>query len=433
MRLRKLKYNRHDRARFHREPSRRGDERSAFERDRSRIIHSAAFRRLQGKTQVFTVGEGDFFRTRLTHSLEVAQIAKGLALRLGADTDLIETISLIHDIGHPPFGHAGENELKRLLKPYGGFEANAQNIRILTKLESRNNKYDGLNLTRAVLDGQLKYKNAFSLDADPSSLQGRKFIYQEDAQVAEWASREAQASCALDSSTKSFECEIMDWADDIAYAVHDLEDSIHARYIDASAFHHNNSRVERSVQSKFQESDVSTIYASLRDIVLTVNPDFRLLGTPGDARQRKVDRKRLTSFLIQRYIQAAHRNKRDSLVRNPISNRYLYTVHVEEWYRVEVAIINGLIRELVLDAPQVRTLEEKGKHIIRSMFLKLMRHDNADYLLPDDWKGYLEGGCSRNERARVVCDYICGMTDDYAQKTYARLFLPNQGSIYDVY
>ena len=433
MKARKIKYTRHDTARFHLEPSRRDDERSAFERDRSRIIHSAAFRRLQGKTQVFTVGEGDFFRTRLTHSLEVAQIAKGLALRLGADTDLIETISLIHDIGHPPFGHAGENELKRLLKPYGGFEANAQNIRVLTKLESRNNQYDGLNLTRAVLDGQLKYKNTFSPYADPSSLQARKFIYEEDVQIVDWASREAQAPYALDMSAKSFDCEIMDWADDIAYAVHDLEDSIHAHYIDASSFHHNNIRVERNVQSKFETSDVSSIYARLCEIISRENPDFRFVSPSSDAKQRKANRKRLTSFLIQRYIQAARRDKRSVVISDSISNRYLYTVHVEERYRVEVAIINGLIRELVLDSPQVRTLEEKGKHIIRSMFLKLMKNDNANYLLPDDWKGYLANCRSQKDRARVVCDYICGMTDDYAQKTYARLFLPNQGSIYDVF
>ena len=121
-----IKYTEHDKERFCDEVlPKSDDERSRFERDRSRVIHSAAFRRLQGKTQVFTTGEDDFFRTRLTHSLEVAQIAKGLALRLGANPELVETVALIHDIGHPPFGHAGEKELKKLMKNFGGFEANA--------------------------------------------------------------------------------------------------------------------------------------------------------------------------------------------------------------------------------------------------------------------------------------------------------------------
>ena len=143
--MRQIKYTSHDKERICMpEPLAGDDGRTDFERDRSRIIHSAAFRRLQGKTQVFTAGEGDFFRTRLTHSLEVAQIGKSLAIRLKANPELVEAVSLIHDIGHPPFGHSGEKELKRLMKPYGGFEANAQNVRILTKLETKSNLYGGL-------------------------------------------------------------------------------------------------------------------------------------------------------------------------------------------------------------------------------------------------------------------------------------------------
>ena len=204
--MQKVKYTSHDRERKHPEKLQRGDERTEFERDRSRVIHSGAFRRLQGKSQVFMAGEGDFFRTRLTHSLEVAQIGKGLAWRLKADAELVEAVSLIHDIGHPPFGHSGEEELMRLMKPYGGFEANAQNIRILTKLESKSDRYEGLNLTRGTIDGQLKYKESF----EPSKA---KFVYEEDLPLVTWAAeaaRSAVTGASLGKNCKSFECEIMD-------------------------------------------------------------------------------------------------------------------------------------------------------------------------------------------------------------------------------
>ena len=270
-RLAQIKYTSHDTERKSTEKLAKDDERSEFERDRSRIIHSAAFRRLQGKTQVFTAGEGDFFRTRLTHSLEVAQIGKGLAIRLGANPELVEAVSLIHDIGHPPFGHSGEKELKRLMKPYGGFEANAQNIRILTKLETKSDRYEGLNLTRATIDGQLKYKEAF----DPSK---KKFVYEEDTCLVDWASKDARTAVTESDpgkGWKSFECEIMDWADEVAYAVHDLEDSIHARYIEASTFslpldHPRIGRIIEGVREKreYRATNVSHVYVELRDLIL---------------------------------------------------------------------------------------------------------------------------------------------------------------------
>ena len=138
---------------------------------------------MQGKTQVFAPSESDFYRTRLTHSLEVAQIGKGLALRLGADVDLVESACLVHDIGHPPFGHAGESELKRLMETHGGFEANAQNLRVLAHLESKSVDYEGLNLSRAAIDGQLKYKDSFRYGLE-------KFVYEEDGEVVSWAADE---------------------------------------------------------------------------------------------------------------------------------------------------------------------------------------------------------------------------------------------------
>ena len=425
------------------EPSTDEEKRSPFERDRARIIHSAAFRRLQGKTQVFTAGEGDFFRTRLTHSLEVAQIAKGVALRLGADTDLVEAISLAHDIGHPPFGHSGEVELNRLMKRYGGFEANAQNIRILTKLESKSDQYEGLNLTRATIDGQLKYKKFFDRTVERTQ---EKFLYEDDKDTVDWASKDARTTViGLDpgNAWKSFECEIMDWADDIAYAVHDLEDSLHAKYIDKSTFHDSAEdprirQVAKEVAKEYIaiEVDVTTTYRDLRKLIYDLlnngATDSVFKGDEGYHRQLKANRKQMTRCLIDRYVRAAKISQRKAVPPGAISQRYYYKICVRDQERVELRLLYGLIKQFVFESPQVKTLEAKGTHIIGCLFLKLMSGDNAKELLPEDWKEHLNEVSTIEDKARVVCDYIAGMTDDYAQKTYSRLFLPDRGSIYEL-
>ena len=429
-----IDYTLHDEARrFEMDKLPRGEERTEFERDRSRIIHSAAFRRLQGKTQVFMVGEGDFLRTRLTHSLEVAQIGKGLALRLGADPDLVEAVSLLHDIGHPPFGHAGEDELKTLMHRYGGFEANAQNIRIIRKLERKSEDYDGLNLTRAVVDGQMKYKHQFDGCR-------KKFIYKDDLELMRWAQDEAIGAVhGGDTNSQSFECQIMDWADDVAYAVHDLEDSIHTGYIDGTIFHHNDSRSERAIDEiacKYRdyETNVRDIYSKLMAEIQSRFFGYETVRLRGDHKQQKASRKRLTSFLINRYIKGTKRSESGNSVKIPVSRRYLYNLYIPVEHEIEVALINKLIWKHVIESPQIRTLEEKGKHIVRCLFLKFMRGSNADFLLPQDWQIYLSGPANVNEKAikaRVVSDYISGMTDEFAQRLYSRLYLPNQGSIYE--
>lgn len=405
------------------------EERNDFERDRSRVIHSAAFRRLQGKTQVFATGEGDFFRTRLTHSLEVAQISKGLALRLGANTDLVETISLIHDIGHPPFGHAGEEELKQLMETHGGFEANAQNLRILTRLENKSEEYEGLNLTRAVIDGQLKYKDVYEKDR-------KKFIYEEDSWIVDWVGLQTGAENA---KRRSFECQIMDWADEVAYAVHDLEDGIRARYIDIFTFNEGNegptiSCIIKEVSEKFNRQDVADIYRSLRDFIFEQYPDFRPAGTGfiRNLEKQKSDRKRLTSSLISRYIKCTDRKSVEQGLDSEVTQRYSYKVVIPVEKQIEVSLINKFIEKYVFMSPQVLTLEAKGRHIIRCLFLKYMQGKNAERLLPQDWQIYVRNADSETCKARVITDYISGMTDNYAQETYARLFLPNRGSIYDI-
>lgn len=234
------------------EPARsEGDERSPFERDRSRIIHSAAFRNLQGKTQIFEPHSADFMRTRLTHSIEVAQIGRGLAKRFGVPGSLVETACLAHDLGHPPFGHTGEAVLNERMEKHGGFEGNAQTFRILTRLEPKHKDYDGLDLCRASILAVLKYpyeRNERTKD--------HKFLYLDDTRgdVTGWL-YEGTDQELIDTPNprppRTLPCQLMDWADDIAYSVHDLEDGIASGLLRPSTW----------------DSDqfVGTIFKSVRD------------------------------------------------------------------------------------------------------------------------------------------------------------------------
>ncbi len=401
-----------------------GDERSEFERDRSRIVHSASFRRLQGKTQVFAVGEGAFYRTRLTHSLEMAQVGKGLALRLGADPDLVETVCFVHDIGHPPFGHAGEAEINRLMSSYGGFEANAQNLRILTRLEQKSTKYQGLNLTRASIDGQMKYKNAYLPGA-------RKFYYPDDQDTVLWASDGAFPN----SDSQSFECQIMDWADDIAYAVHDLEDSIHAGLVTADTLS-NGQIILDVLDMAFRK--LSGIIPSLtadqiQNCWVDLSDDLRprldgFLLPLSSYQERKQYRKMLTSELIGRYIRSAVRLERPGAHGKVKSERYLYEVRVLPQSRIEVTLLNCLIFRAVMQSPQVMTLEAKACQLIQDLFGRHMK-DDTYYLLPDDWRELTSP--QHIPEARIVADYLSGMTDDYAGKLHSRLFLPDHGTVFE--
>ena len=410
------------------------EERSHFERDRSRIVHSAAFRRLQGKTQVFMIGEGDFQRTRLTHSLEVAQIAKGLALRLGANPDLVETISLMHDIGHPPFGHTGESELQQLMRSYGGFEANAQNLRIITKLEAKDERYRGLNLTRATIDGQLKYKNTFDGVE-------KKFIYREHEKLLKWASTKAQLGVGIsDSQTQSFECQIMDWADEIGYAVHDLEDAIHSGFIDTNTFVLRNPSITRVIDEITDEFKCDAIHVgeTIEQFSTILKNELSVMARyqqTGDHIKRKSKRKSLTSRLIATYIKNTDRCRVSNPSNDVLTFRYDYNVKRCLHAQVEVKFLNGVIRDDVYTSPEFKVFEARSRLIIKQIFNKLMDGENVRFMLPKDWQVYLPKDVQQIDnttKARVVSDYIAGMTDGYAEKLYGRLFLPGSGSLYEI-
>jgi dGTPase len=397
-----IEYKSHDYARQFEERTKSGEERSPFEKDRSRIIHSAAFRRLQGKTQVFVSGSGDFFRTRLTHSLEVAQIGKALAQRLGADPDLVEACCLAHDLGHPPFGHTGEAVLNECMKDYGGFEGNAQNIRVLTRLSTKSLAYDGLNLTRSTLDGTFKYKRAFATGS-------KKFFYDEDAPLMVWATDGGVPG------EKSFDCQIMDWADEIAYSCHDLEDGMKAGMINRARL-----KANHRLRESLGEEETEWVLEKLAFVEEQLTE-----------RSRKGARKVLTSQLIHEFVGAAERELRPTAL--PTStDRYRYKLEIDPVQHKHAVALKNIMFGLIVEDVRIATLENKATRIIRGLFdIFSDLNERTAFLFPEDFRDiWLEA--DNLGKIRTACDYIAGMTDDYAERVYARLYLPQAGSIYSL-
>ena len=423
--LHKLQYTEHDEERlFKGESPDWGVQCSEFERDRTSLLRSASFRKLQGKTQLFPICKADYAcRTRMAHSLEVAQIGKLLALRLGADPDLLEAVSLAHDIGTPPFGHAGEEELKRLMHPYGGFESNAQNIRILTKLEATSVAYEGLNLTRAVIDGQLKYKEVFFENQE-------KFIYDADSDIRDWATDEARNSVkGSQTSWRPFECDIMDWADQVAYVIHDFQDSISTGYVGAFTFEPDYSPLKEVVDKVRQQYETCTVdvTAIFRQLVARCNllqiPDVDLKNRH---EQQKAAMERIASDLISRYTSVAKRVEREFALEAPVSKRYLYTVRIPLECRVEVSFLKTLIRDLVIESPKILAVSEKNRGIIRCLFEGLLQDNGAKCIWPEDWEEYSQLCDSDVARARTASDYIAGMTDAQARTLCDEMFFADR-------
>jgi dGTPase len=409
-----LPYQETDQARFHPEAYHPHEERSAFEIDRSRIIHCAAFRRLQGKTQIFGVAHDDFFRTRLTHSLEVAQIAKGIALVVGADTALVEAISLAHDIGHPPFGHTGERALDGCMQEHGlgHFESNAQNLRTLAFLETKTLQYPGLNLTRATLDGLLKHKV-------PSGKGVASFAYASEDPLVAWTMQGTPAD------ELSLEAQIVDWADQIAYSVHDMEDGIHAGMITSARLSD-----ERSEHLIIPQAAKGYTQAQMEGTYNWLAGQVRALEEIGDARQRAAARKELTSSLIHRFIGATNAQYRKLPDGTPGQGRYARTLKVKSAERGRVQMLNAIALELIIHDQRVATLERRSRFVVRRLFRELFRKEARD-LYPDEFRVLFLAACDDVERGRVACDYIASMTDRYAEMLYLRLFSPGSGNLFD--
>ena len=394
------------------------DYRTPFQTDRDRIIYSSAFRRLQAKTQVFLSGEFDFYRTRLTHSLEVAQIGRSICSFLKQtspflnddffiDPDLVEAICLTHDLGHSPFGHAGERTLHHLMKPYGGFEGNAQSLRIIAEtiypgLDSRR----GMNPTRAFMDGILKYKRLFR--DNPGAL--NHFIYDEQAYLRAFALGDIELDKIPDlNHFRSLECEIMDWADDSAYCLNDLVDSINAGFL----------RFER-VQRWAEQQNLQGDHAQHAETVLSAIHDRK-----AEARFSK----KIGAFI--RSCSLAIRSTPASAT----TNRYRFGLFIDPAIRVEADFYKRLSQELVFDHSQLHQLERKSRLILEGIFQAFSESYLAECglrLMPESFDRIIRLKPDRRARARLLCDYIAGMTDGFAIRTYKRLFDPGFGSLLDL-
>jgi dGTPase len=391
------------------EPPKRVDApvRTPFERDRARVVHAAASRRLAAKTQVVGPQTDDFTRNRLTHSLEVAQVARDLSRALGSAPDLAETAALAHDLGHPPFGHNGERVLADLSEGCGGFEGNAQTLRLLTRLESKTfdaeGRSVGLNLTRATLDACTKYPWPRGGGPDPA-----KFgVYADDAQVFSWLRQDAPPG------RRCLEAQVMDLADDVAYSVHDVEDGTVAGRIDLTAL--DQPAVWATVRAWYlptaTDDELDQVLAGLRT-------QGSWPTTPYDATRRSLAAlKNLTSDLIGRFCGAVQQASFDA-GDGPFV-RYERDLVVPEQTRLEMAVLKGIAAHYVMEAPDRLAAMALERELMAELvaILAFRAPDELDRPYADDWAAAPDDAA----RLRVVIDQVASLTDASAVAWHTRL------------
>jgi dGTPase len=362
------------RGRLHPEPE--SPTRSPYQRDRDRIVHCSAFRKLQYKTQVFVNHEGDFYRTRLTHSLEVAQIARSIARALRLDEDLAEALALAHDLGHPPFGHAGEDALNAAMKPYGGFDHNAQSLRVVTLLEGRYAAFDGLNLTWEALEGLAKHNGP---------------LHRPPPYIAEYDGRHKLNL----GGHAGAEAQLAALADDIAYHSHDLDDGIRARLFGPEDIAHL--PVVGAALSEARRASLDVPPPRLRHETVRRLIDAMVNDLIGET-TRRLER------LAPRDADAIRRARAPVVAFSPA-----------------MAEANRTIKEFLMARMyrhwRVNRMTAKARRLTAELFA-LLHADPS--LLPDDWRARAgEAGTAR--AAVIVCDYIAGMTDRFAMDEHRRL------------
>jgi dGTPase len=399
-------YTESDQERFLYEPAKRPG-RTEFMRDRARVIHSAALRRLAAKTQVAVPWENDFQRTRLSHSLECAQIGRELGESLGADPDLLETACLSHDMGHPPFGHNGEEALAEVAAPCGGFEGNAQSFRLLTRIEAKtvdsNGKSMGLNLTRASLDAATKYPWA-------SSENPRKFgVYDDDVEIFNWVREGAPAG------RKCIEAQIMDWSDDCAYSVHDFEDAIFAGQVTVNKFDSDFDILYAEMTNSYG-SDASIDEAAA---ALTRLQQLSCWPIDFDRSHRSLARlKDTASQLIGRFVLSAELETRKVHGDGPLT-RYSANLEIPRDQKIEVDFLKSVAGHYLIGASASQERYAKQQIVIHELVEMLFTAapKELDPIFEDDWKV----ATTDAQRLRVVVDQIASLTDPGAYALHAHL------------
>ena len=398
----------------------KGQRRTAFERDRARLVHSSAMRRLGAKTQVLTPGTDDFSRTRLTHSLEVAQIGREMGRALGADPDLVDTACLAHDIGHPPFGHNGETALAEAAENIGGFEGNAQTLRVLSRLEPKilglNGEGAGLNLTRASLDACVKYPWSYAeRPFKPDGSRSPKFgVYDDDAPVFDWL----RADTPPESNGKrSFEAQIMDFADDIAYSVHDVEDAIVGGRVDFSMLDNPDIVWEIIVatQDWYGEwHDGDELAAAFNRLN---NSGILVKGFQGSRRELGA-LKSSTSSLISRFAGSAQTATRGQYGSKPMA-RYEGNLIIPPDTKMEILALKGVSVTFVM-APREHDSRYTQQREITHDLVNWVADRAPASLEPDFADDYLTAADDK-AKLRVVIDQIASLTDVSALTWHAKL------------
>ena len=411
-------YTDFDLARWVTEPA-KNTNRTQFGRDRARVLHSSALRRLGAKTQVVAPDTDDFVRTRLTHSLEVAQVGRELGNALGCDPDVVDAACLSHDLGHPPFGHNGETALNDIAHAIGGFEGNAQTLRLLTRLEPKIIAPDGtpagLNLTRASLDAATKYPWSI---ADAPLVNGHrttKFgVYEDDLPVFTWLRDGAPAGRSC------LEAQVMDLADDISYSVHDVEDAIVAGHVQLKWLDNPDQRAR--VVGYTQQWYLPGVEPAAIEAALA-----RLEATPVWVRESDGSRramaalKDMTSQLIGRFCNSALEATRGIYGRDPLT-RYHAEMVVPEETQLEIAVMKGLATTFVMTTDQRQPLYERQREILTALVAQLSAtgDKHLDPMFAADWRDAADDGA----RLRVVVDQVASLTDGSALALHERLVGP---------
>ncbi len=450
--------------------------RTSWRRDYARLIHSASFRRLQGKTQLFPGKESDFFRNRLTHSLEVAQIAKSIAIKINHDLksggekywvepDIVEFAGLAHDLGHPPFGHFGEEILNKMMLKYGGFEGNAQTLRLITRIEKKhrvdsrqdvditsfgNDKRVGLNVTARSIASILKYdKQIVSQTNRRGQTKPIKGYYASEKDVVSWIKKSVCRDKKYLGRFKTIECQIMD----IAYSTYDLEDSFKAGFLEPIDLLCSAPEVLTNVAKKVSSAmGVMVSKEDVRDEIaervffdIFKLPDrmyedfykkpskqelhlFSITNAKNISRsvaQNGYDRTELTSSLVGAFVGAVEIDKINRII------PALSTVKLQEDRKRQVEILKHFVYESQILSPKIQIVAYRSKEIIQRIFETLSNKIEKGYLLlPPDYRKIYKACSKRRHQMRTICDFIAGMTDRYALEFYGRLTSENPETIF---